>query len=61
MGHVVVVIAIAIVVAIADVVLIDRDASVSGAADSRAHVRRRRIAARTNDRNRGNLGDEDSI
>ena len=39
--------------------LIDRDASVIGAADSSAHVRR--IAATTNDRNRGYLGDEDTI
>jgi hypothetical protein len=60
MGHVVMIV-IAIVVVITNVVLIDRDASVSGAADSGAHVRRRRIAARTNDRNRGHLGDEDSI
>ena len=42
-----------------DVVLIDRDASIVGAADSRTHGRR--IAASTNDRNRGHLGDEDTI
>ena len=46
-----------IVIAIA--VLIDRDASIVGAADSRAHGRR--IAASPNDRNRGHLGNEDTI
>ena len=52
---------IVIVIAIVtrDVVLIDRDASVIGAANSRAHGRR--IAASTNDRNRRHLGDEDTI
>ena len=48
-----------IVIVTRDVVLIDRDASVIGAANSRAHGRR--IAASAYDRNRGHLGDEDTI
>ena len=52
---------IVIVIAIVtrNVVLIDRDASVIGAADSCTHGRR--IAANTNHRDRGHLGDEDTI
>ena len=54
-----VVIVIVIVIVITNVMLIDRDASVIGTANSRADARRRGIAADTNDRNRAHLGDEE--
>ena len=51
-----IVIVIVIAIVTRDVVLIDRDASVIGAAGPCTHGRR--IAATTNDRHRGHLGDE---
>ena len=59
MARVGLMIVIVIAIVTRDVVLIDRDTSVIGAADSCTHGRR--IAASTNDRNRSHLGDEDTI
>src|ERR1700755_1068725 len=50
---------IIVVVAALDVVMVDRDTSVRGAADALAHGGG--IAADTDDRNRSNLGNEDQV